>query len=292
MERSPTEVPLWQRSMVLVRQSRGHQAAPLQRLVQACAAFSERTTFRFRSRGRGLTPFSGTSAEIEQMLAEELRARGRGRDAPFVLATDRHDPLLILSYLRDPFTPSRPHYKVEISFSLERPLVGPGGHFTFDELGALFATCISGYQAATGAIYDSQLLEIVRSTVTREAMMQQLPPKEYQYIPVSPAVQAVPRSLVERLARIRHFMTFDITGVPEAVFWINYWGPQQLVSVGEHRIRAAPWAFIAPHPDGGLILASQCEAFDALNPDHLERLANIADAIDLYTVQGESRKRR
>jgi hypothetical protein len=36
--------------------------------------------------------------------------------------------------------------------------------------------------------------------------------------------------------------------------------------VGAQRIRTAPWACIAPHPDGWLILASQREAFDDRTP--------------------------
>lgn len=292
MKTKVTEIPLWNRVMTLTRPGGDDPAPSVAGLVQSCAAFSERTVFRYRIGGRSPKPFNGALVEIEGMFDESRRAMERGRDLPVVLATDRQVPFLTLSFAQDPLSPKQPHHKVEISFDLSRPLVGPRGHFTFDELIAFFTVCISGFRPATGSIYDSQLLEIVVSTMTREAMIRQLPPKEHSYIPVSPVVEAVPRELVERLARLRHPTTFDITHIPEAVFWINYWGPKQLVAVGEARIRAAPWAFIAPHPSGGLLLASQRDAFDALNTNHLSQLALIADAIDLHSIQGNHHKRK
>ena len=45
-----------------------------------------------------------------------------------------------------------------------------------------------------------------------------------------------------------------------------------------------------PTPRGGLLLASQQEEFDALNLEHLERIARIADVLDLYSVQGRKHK--
>lgn len=282
-----TEVVLWSRSMSLIRERDNTPAPNIQAVVQRCAEFSERTIFRFKALGRRIETFSGTLSEIEEMVENLYRGIEGGESLPFVLITDRRDPLLTLSVIEDPLSPSQPYHKMEIFFNLKRPLVGPSSHFTFEELMVLFSRCCQGFEAATAAIYDSQLLEIVTSEITRHAIMLQLPPNEHKHIPISPIVQALPKEIVERLARLRHPLEFSTTKVPEAVFWINYWGPKQIANVGESRVRSAPWEYIDSHPSGGLILASQKEAFDALNLKHLEKLAKIADAIDLYSIQGK-----
>ncbi len=51
-------------------------------------------------------------------------------------------------------------------------------------------------------------------------------------------------------------------------------------------MRDAPWARVEAGPRGGLVLVAVKEPFDATDPDHLERLAVVVDALDLYSVQG------
>lgn len=287
MTQQKAHPPLWIRSLVLLRPAGGPAIELLARLTTACAAFSEATAFHFCGAPHRAKAFQGTAAEIERLIVQARRASGAGQDLPVFFWTDKENPRVSLSLGREFHAPRRQYDKVEFSFALDRPLVGEGGHFSFDELIRFFSICVDAWQAATGAVHDSQLVEIAANRITVEEMKRQLPPSEHKYIPRSEVVRSVPKDLAERLGRYRHPKGFDVTLIPEAVYWINYWNQRQVDHIGKERVLAAPWALQQPHPCGGYVLASQTEQFDALNPRHLEKLAAIVDAVDLFNAQGK-----
>jgi hypothetical protein len=283
-----TPPPLWHRSLNLLRKA-GSPARHISDLVRASNSFSDATRFHVRLNGTGFRDFDATTESVERAFEEAGKSASRGIDLPFVLGTDRKDPALTLSYLYDPLAVRGAYDRIEIAFDLSRPLTGPGGIFTFPDMMKYIAVCVDGFDAATGAVHDSRLFELVASGYTLEMSKNQLPPNQHKYIPVPEIVKVTPPDLFQRLSRVRHPSSFDLTRIPPAVFWINFWNTQQVRSVGEDRIRSAPWEFIAPHPRGGLLLATQKEEFDAMNPKHLERIARIVDGLDLYSVQAGKR---
>ena len=285
-----TNTPLWHRSLNLLRRADRSVARHVSELVEASNYFSDATKFRVRNTGRRFQEFDATKESVEHAFGGAGKSAGRGGDLPFVLATDSSDPALTLSYLHDPLAVRGAYDRIEIGFDLSRPLVGPGGIFTFPDAMKYTARCVDGFDAATAAIHDSRLFELVATGYTLEMSKSQLPPSQHKYIPIPEIVKITPPELFRRLSRLRHPTSFDLTKVPPAVFWINYWNAEQVKSVGEDRVRSAPWGFIAPHPRGGLLLASQQEEFDALKLEHLERIARIADVLDLYSVQGRKHK--
>lgn len=285
-----TDPPLWHRGLSLLRRSDRGTPRQIAELVRASNLFSALTTFRVRNTGTRFEEFAPSENAVAKAFAEISQGASRGLDLPFVLGTDRKNPALTLSYHRDPIAVRGAYDRVQIDFDLSRPLVGEGGLFTFPDLIKYTALCAEGFDAATAAIHDSRLFELVSFGYTSEMSKRQLPPSEHKYIPVPDIVKVTPTELVRRLSRVRHPSSFDLTRIPPAVFWINYWSAQQVKAVGESRVRSAPWEFIAPHPRGGLLLATQKKQLDALNPNDLERIAKIVDAVDLWSVQAEKRR--
>jgi hypothetical protein len=279
------EPPLFHRSLNLLRRGSQDLAQRLTDLVLASALFSEETTFRIRSLGMRNDDFDGSASEVERALEEAAQATKSNHDKPFVLGTARENPALILVYYADPMAVKGSYDRVEIHFDLSRPLLGNSGLFSFGNLMKYIAVCVDAFDAATAAVHDSRLFELVASAYTHEKSMQSLPPSEHKYIPVPEIVEITAPALVERLSRVRHPTTFDLTLIPPAVFWINYWSARQVQALGADRVRKAGWSFLAELPGGGLLLASQREEFDALNQEHLETLAKLADRLDLYSFQ-------
>jgi hypothetical protein len=282
MQAKRPEPPLFHRSLNLLRRASKDITHRLADLVRTSALFSERTAFRVRSLGMRYEDFDGSATSIKHTL--DQAANGIG-DTPFVLGTTRENPALTLVYYRDPRAVQGSYDRVEIYFDLSRPLLGDSGLFAFEDLMKYIAVSVDAFDAATATVHDSRLFELVASTYTRETSMQSLPPIEHKYIPVPEIVDITAPELVHRLSHVRHPATFDLTEIPSAIFWMNYWSSKQVQTVGVDRVRKAGWGFLAEHPRGGLMLVSQREEFDALNGKHLETIAELMDRLDLYSIQ-------
>jgi len=283
-------LPLFHRSLNLLRRGGNDVVRRLAELVQASALHGSKSAFHVRALGMRFQDFDGSAKSIERALEEGREATRADRDLPFVLSTARNDPALVLSYFRDPMALRGSYDRVEINFNLSRPLIGDGGLMTFAGLMKYVALCVEGFDADTAAVHDSHLFQIVGSAYTRQMSMRNLPRSQHRYIPVAEIVERTPVDLVKRLSHVMHPTSFDLTKIPPAVYWINYWSAKQVKTLGEDRVRGAGWGFLVEHPRGGLLLASQREEFDALNRDHLENLARIADRLDLYSVQSSGAK--
>jgi hypothetical protein len=263
----------------------------LAELLKASALFGERTAFRMRATEDSFEDFTASNESVRQIFEELDRAGYLEMGFPAMFATTTDDPLLTLTFERQTLGSLRPHDRARISFNLDKPLVGNGGIFSFAELMKYVGVCVDAFDASSGAIYDSRLQELVSSVYLREKAKRESPPELYEDWP-TPAIQEfTPRELARRLSHYADPASFDVAKIPTAVFWINYWNRTLVESVGEDRVRSAPWNLIVDHPRGGLLLATQREEFDALNEEHLERIARVADVLDLYTLQTGKRKR-
>lgn len=296
------EFRLWERLFRFTRPSVDPLVPAVTGLVRAAAQFSERTRFTVTLDERGARKFDGTEESIHRVLRSSMQRFGgpgfkgiadpeallevEGPVSAFALATDADEALIVLRYMPDPLAPAGSNHLVEFSFDLDRPLVGPAGHFSFDELWRLFAAAATGFGARWGAVLDSQLMEIVNWRIANEESLRRLPRSERKHFHTDWPYSQVPGTLVERLSRIRHPLYFDLHEVPPAVWWLNYWTARHVAAIGEERVRAAPWARIEEQPDGALLLATQEEAFDATNTVDLERIARILEMLELYDVQG------
>jgi hypothetical protein len=85
---------------------------------------------------------------------------------------------------------------------------------------------------------------------------------------------------------------FDRLRVPDGVWWINYWSPLQVETVGIDRIRTANWARLIELPNGGMTLAATEDAFDVTNPAHMARLGEIVEHLQLRQLQEHYRIQR
>lgn len=278
--------PLYERKIVLTRPGGDDLRQPLLALIRACGEADARLALRYRARGFRRVAFKGSAEEVAAALRAQRRGQEAGDVAPFFLTSAGSDPLLTLYASAEPLSPGVPHHKVELQFRTDRHLVGPDGHFGFDALVGLFGRVVEAFGAGYGAVTDSQLMEIVNARIAVEEMKRRIPRERHHQIGRPDFGGKVPRALAQRVARVQHPLYFDIHEVPPAVWWINYWSPRQLRAVSVERVRAAPWARVLPQPSGGLILVAVDEPFDATRTDHLERIAQIVEALDLHTVQG------
>jgi hypothetical protein len=82
---------------------------------------------------------------------------------------------------------------------------------------------------------------------------------------------------------------YDIRRVPPGIWWVNYWDPTQLQTVGEDRVRTAGWARLRPATRGGLLLAATEEPSDPADPDHVVKLRQLVADLRLRSLQEQYR---
>lgn len=82
---------------------------------------------------------------------------------------------------------------------------------------------------------------------------------------------------------------FDYSRVPDGIWWINYWSPLQVGTVGRDKIHSADWFRVIELSNGGMVLVATEEQTDVTNSEHMETLKRIAEALDLRGVQEQYR---
>lgn len=186
-----------------------------------------------------------TTDELAQAIAGAKQAFEEGND--MILATHQGDSTFSLTHA-DIFDDATVD-EAEFAFNLSKPLLNPEGYFSFDTFSSFFKTTIKAYDGKVARVYDSELEQIVAGSDL-------LDPSE-----------------------------FDILKVPEAVYWFNYWNNEQVQLIGEEKLQKAPFEVIEKQPDGGYILITQKENFDAHNPAHVKRITDTTAYLDLSTLQ-------
>lgn len=107
--------------------------------------------------------------------------------------------------------------------------------------------------------------------------------------PIPPFISDLPAGLFERFAALLPARRFDAATIPEAVWWVNVWGPRVVEAVGRERIEAQPWARIEPAGDGGLFLQTTRERPGPGKPEALARIADITEGLELPALQAGTR---
>jgi hypothetical protein len=78
---------------------------------------------------------------------------------------------------------------------------------------------------------------------------------------------------------------FDIFKVPNGIWWINYFSKLQVETLGRKRIEHADWAGISDLNNGAIICILTEEQTKVSNPEHLLKLQQVTNHLDLQSVQ-------
>jgi hypothetical protein len=153
-----------------------------------------------------------------------------------------------------------------------------------DRMMELTRTVAEGFGAYNAHLQAERLLLLYQSARGAERARASVPEDLRQYIPdppFDPAASPVPALLVPQ--------EYDRRRVPAGVWWVNYWGADQVSTLGVDRVRGAGWARILDADDGALVLAATEEALDLSRPDHVDRLRSLVLGLGLPEAQARFR---
>ena len=140
----------------------------------------------------------------------------------------------------------------------------------------------SKFGAFYGYVWDSLIDGLHgRSIREYELNLSTLPPEEKQFVPRPLPIQGVPDTLPPLLLRSE----FDYTRVPDGVWWINFWSPQYIKTVGLDRIRTAGWHRVIECPNECFLLVATQEPTDVRTAVHREKLEQIVKHLGLRDLQ-------
>lgn len=248
---------LYNRILKISREKNANSPQRFLDLVLACNTFSDATKLPYIFDGTSYTTYRTTEA-LAQAIAGAKQAFEEGND--MILATHQGDSTFSLTHA-DIFDDTTVD-EAEFAFNLSKPLLDPNGYFSFDNFLAFFKTTIHAYDGKVARVYDSELEQLITGSDLNGG----------------PAAPSPINNLLDP-------GEFDILKVPEAVYWFNYWNKDQVQLIGEEKLRKAPFEVIEKQPDGGYILITQKENFDAHNAEHVKKIAAICAYLDLYTLQ-------
>jgi hypothetical protein len=96
---------------------------------------------------------------------------------------------------------------------------------------------------------------------------------------------ALPPALALRLTSRIHVDGYDRGEIPEAVGWMNLWGPEVVERVGREKILAQPWDRVAELANGSLLLVVSADPPDRNRLDLLERVARVREGLELEALK-------
>lgn len=270
--------------MILLRDKDRNNKNRFLNVVDACNAFSSDTRLHYIFDGKNYSPYN-THGEILQAWSKmESQYGGEGLEDVFMLTTGKEDSFCVLGPNEDPYQFSDVD-GIEFSFNVSKPLLKPEGYISFGDCREWFIAVINSYEAYAGFIHDSYMEQLTAFGFVQQVYKQQLPEDQWKYIPIPDIVRNTPPELLTRITRLLPPEQFNRLEIPEAIYWFNYWNPYMVKNVGEEKIKTAPCEVVAKQKNGGYILITQKENFDAQNTEHLERLAVIYDHFNLYELQ-------
>ncbi|WNZ24520.1 hypothetical protein HJG54_17780 [Leptolyngbya sp. NK1-12] len=195
------------------------------------------------------------------------------------------DDAVIFWWRRRPFySPS----KKQLEFREELECTIPH-EVTLEPLLNVFSQISSYFQADYSYTYNLTLRNLHgRAMRGYERALAKRPPEEHRRFLKPDPYEGVTDNLPPLLLSDE----FDRLRVPDGVWWINYWSPLQVETVGIERIRTANWARLIELPNGGATLAVTEEAFDVTNPAHMARLGEIVEHLQLRQLQEHYRIQR
>ncbi|HWS56669.1 MAG TPA: DUF5953 family protein [Pyrinomonadaceae bacterium] len=221
-------------------------------------------------------PFEVTEQALASYLSEVRRAWAAYEPEIFRLADAEGSPRLALFFNEE----QTPWGRIEsLWFSLPADLSAP--EFSLDRLAALLASVCEGFGAYHGAVEDERLMMLYRARRAAERARAQLPPELRGFVPDAPPLAGVEGALPPLLLP----QEFDRRRVPDAVWWINFWGASQVREVSPERARAAGWERAAEQAGGGMVLAATEEPTEVTDAAHLRLLRGIIERLGLYDLQ-------
>ncbi|MEO0537032.1 MAG: hypothetical protein AAF215_24635 [Cyanobacteria bacterium P01_A01_bin.123] len=141
----------------------------------------------------------------------------------------------------------------------------------------------SKFQADFGWVRDYELsLLFGRSNRQYNFGISRTPREEQQYI-LKPTLPS--GMLEDPLPELLCIDEFNDLEIPNGIWWINYWNSSVSERIGKAKIYNAPWAKIFEQDDGAMLLMATEEITDIRNSEHMARLRQIADIIDLRHIQ-------
>lgn len=226
---------------------------------------------------RPIEPIAGA---IMDYLAELRGDRERGVPSVFRLSGDPPDksPALFLEFEAAPAGPAQ-----ALWITLQRELAEATN--AIERLSRAIVELGSEFGAYHAATEDEQLMQLYRGVRAAERARSAVPAELRQYVPEPHP----PAGAAGRLPSLLVPQEFDRRRVPDAVWWINFWDRVQVETVGQAKIRAAPFARVGELASGALLLVATDEPTDAGNRAHIDRLASIVEHLDLRRLQEGAR---
>jgi hypothetical protein len=132
-----------------------------------------------------------------------------------------------------------------------------------------------------GCVEDTNLLLVYRGAQSYRRALSVVPAHLLEFLPVPPHFGENAGKNLEVLVP----QEFDRRRVPDAVWWINFWSPELVATVGSEVILGAPWELCREAEGGGLLLAVVVEPLDLANPEHNNRLNEICRRLHLRELQ-------
>ncbi|QYO67775.1 hypothetical protein [Leptolyngbya sp. 7M] len=213
-----------------------------------------------------------TKAGVSKWLANLDKLREFDPDCVYGLLDHLSNPKVIFYWSQIPSRrPEREELRCRLSHDIPlEPLLN------------IFSKVSLYFQADYSYMYNLTLRNLHnRAMRGYERALARRPPEEHQYI-LKPAPY---EGVTDNLPPLLFGSEFDRLRVPDGVWWINYWSPLQVDTVGVDRIRTANWARLIELPNGGMTLAVTEDAFDVTNPAHMARLAEIVEHLQLRQLQ-------
>lgn len=172
-------------------------------------------------------------------------------------------------------TPSRRPKKEQIECTIPPDI-------TLNSLLRLFSDFSPDFQASYSYVYNLVLLQLHKRAARKyEQDLAKRPPEEHQRLykprPFEGVIDILPPLLLGH--------EFDCLRVPDGVWWVNYWSPLQVETVGIERIRTANWERLIELSNGGVVLAVTEEPLDVTNSDHMNKLGEIVEQLGLKALQ-------
>ena len=182
------------------------------------------------------------------------------------------DPTVILQWRQ---SPSRRPKKERIECTIPH-------NITLDSLLTLFSQFNPDFQALHSYVYHFVLLQLHGRAMRKyKQALAKRRPEEHQYICIPQPFEGVSDTLPPLLLAYE----FDCLRVPEGIWWVNYWSPLQVETVGIERIRAAEWERLIELPNGGVTVAVTADPLDVTNSDHMNKLGKIVKQLNLRELQ-------
>ncbi|WP_018684372.1 DUF5953 family protein [Actinokineospora enzanensis] len=201
-------------------------------------------------------PIEPTRRPLAAYLGEVLAARERGEARPSLLTSG---PMVLVAEPDTVWFPLPPT--------------------TVDACMALIDDLTTAVDAYHAHVEDDRFLLLYQSHRATERARAAVPEEYRHYIPEPPESDDLPHLLVPE--------EYDTRCVPPGVWWVNYWDTTQLATIGEDRVRAAPWARLRQAARGGLLLAATEEPTDLA---HVTTLRELVADLRLPALQERHRR--